>query len=284
MSQREDMQAFVVAANGMLPFPVYDELFAQAAEAEGENFVEVGTAHGASTIALALGAAARNTPSKVWTIDKLTGKFSSRVRYGSVEDNRQIVLNNFRRAGVEQMIELFVGSSNEFVAAGHCPQHIDFLFLDADGRIDRDLMNFYSRMRAGNPIVIDDVDYQVFLNRNHEGVPYIDLKHRITHLLLAAYEAAGFIRVVKRLHATAFCQRGEREYDSGVFAEIALSCYRELIFADVQDGFWSEIATWSENSWDVRAALRLREAIPPLARKIGGRLLRLLNAGPADGR
>ena len=100
----------------------------------GKNFVEVGTAHGAATISLALGAATRPTPAKIWTIDKLGGKFSSRSNYGSPEENRQIVLENCRRAGVEKMIQLFVGSPDEFVAAPQCPKRIDFLLLDADGQ------------------------------------------------------------------------------------------------------------------------------------------------------
>ena len=272
------MHAFVKAANGMLPLPVYDELFKQAAEAPGENFVEVGTAHGAATISLALGAATRTTPAKIWTIDKLSGKFSSRSNYGSAAENRRIVLENFRRAGVEKMIELFVGSPDEFVVAPLCPKRIDFLLLDADGRIDRDLIYFYPRMRAGDPIIIDDVDAEIYLSRNYEGIPYVDLKHRISSLLLAAYGAAGFIRVVKRLENTAFCQRGEREYDKSALSQIALDCYRELVFADTRDKFWEELATWSDNALDVRAALRMRGAIPASVRKVAGKILRLWKA------
>ena len=278
MDQRTDMHSLVMAANGMLPMPVYDELFKQASEAPGANFVEVGTAHGAATIALALGAATHPTPAKIWTIDKLGGKFSSRSKYGSAGENRRIVLENFCRAGVEKMIELFVGSPDEFVVAPLCPERIDLLLLDADGRIDRDLIYFYSRMRASDPIIIDDVDAEIFLGRNYEGIPYIDLKHRITSQLLAAYEAAGFIRVVKRLENTAFCQRGEREYDKSALSQIALECYRELVFADTRDEFWQELASWSENALDVRAALRMRAAIPYSVRKVAGRIVRLWKA------
>jgi predicted O-methyltransferase YrrM len=274
MEQRQDMQTFVRAANGMLPLPVYGELFNQALDAAGTNFVEVGTAHGAATISLALGAATRRIPTKIWTIDKLGGKFSSRSKFGSVEENRRVVLENFRRAGVDEMIELFVGSPDDFILAGRCPECVDLLLLDADGRIDRDLMHFYSRMRPGGPIIIDDVNTQIYLGRDHEGVPYIDLKHRIASLLLAAYEEAGFIRVMKRLEYTAFCQRGEREYNSSAFSQIALSCYRELVFADTPDNFWLELAAWSENATDVRDALRMRTAMPPLVRKAAEKMWR----------
>ena len=144
--------------------------------------------------------------------------------------------------------------------------------------MDRDLMYFYPRMRAGGPIIIDDVDGEIYLSRNYQGIPYVDLKHRISSLLLAAFEAAGFIRVVKRLENTAFCQRGERKYDKTALSQIALDCYRELVFADTHDKFWEELATWSENALDVRAALRMRGAIPASVRKVAGKILRLWKA------
>jgi len=260
----------------LLPSCVYDELFNLGAQAQGTNFVEVGTAHGAATIALALGAATRpSLPCRIWTIDKMGGRFSTRSKYGSPENNKQIALKNFRRAGIEDMIELFVGSSDDFIVDGRCPERIDLLLLDADGRIDRDLLYFYPRMSIGSPIVIDDVDHYIYLGRNHEGIPYIDLKHRIKSFLLTAYETTGFIRFIKRIENTAFCERGEREYDSAVFTQIALECYRELVISEVQDSYWQELLCWSENSYEVREGLRMRQAIPPTVRKLGGKLRRM---------
>ena len=84
--------------------------------------------------------------------------------------------------------------------------------------------------------------------------------------------------MVKRLENTAFCKRGEREYDKSALSQIALDCYRELVFADARDKFWQELATWSENALDVRAALRMRGAIPASVRKVTGKILRLWKA------
>ena len=104
-------------ANGMLPIPVYEALWSCAGEAPGPNFLEVGTAHGAGTIALALGAKKAGLDVKIQTIDRLAGKFSSRSGFGSVEQNKTIVQENFARANVSQCISLFVGIRMPIVRA-----------------------------------------------------------------------------------------------------------------------------------------------------------------------
>ena len=174
-------------ANGMLPDSVYAALWDCAADAPGPNVVEVGTAHGAATIALALGRRDAGLTVAIRTVDRLEGRFSSRSRFGSVEQNKAIVLRNFAAAGVADCISLFVGTSDEFAASGECPQQIHLLMLDADGRIDRDLLHFYESLASNAVIVIDDVDRELYLGRTHDGTPFIDLKHRISSLLLTLW-------------------------------------------------------------------------------------------------
>jgi len=137
-----------------------------AGEAPGPNFLEVGTAHGAGTIALALGAKKAGLDVKIQTIDRFAGKFSSRSGFGSVEQNKTIVQENFAHGKVSQCISLFVGSTDEFVAAGHQRERIDLLMLDADGRIDRDLLHFHHLLAPQAVVVIDDIDSGVFLGRH----------------------------------------------------------------------------------------------------------------------
>lgn len=258
-----DLKAQVESANGMLPFAVYEEIYRTAQCSNAQSIVEVGTAHGAATIALALGAASRGPGYSVWTVDRLGGRFSSRCRYGTAKQNETIVMENLRRAGVGERVRLFVGSSDDFVAAGQCPEKIDLVMLDADGRIDRDLMHFYRKMPVGAPLIIDDVDSEIYLSRSFEGAPYVDLKHRITNLLISAFADAGFVRIEKRIENTAFLRRGDRDYDERVFLEISLPCYRELVFADASHSSWNELMYWHENRSTVRDALSVREAIPP---------------------
>ncbi|EGV17454.1 class I SAM-dependent methyltransferase [Thiocapsa marina] len=258
-----DLERLVSAANGMLPMSVYREIYKVATGVAGGRFVEVGTAHGAATIAIALGAGVQERIFSVWSVDQLGGRFSSRRAFGSPEDNARIIEGNLGRANVLDSVRVFVGSSEEFVTSEACPKEIDFLLLDADGRIDRDLGYFYPRMSPGSPIVIDDVDEQVYLSRDHDGVPYIDLKHRVSNLLLKAYESRGFLRVRYRLENTAFCERGEAIFDSETFAEIAIGCYRQLVFSSVREPIWDELTRWKEDVRDVRLAMRVWETVPP---------------------
>jgi hypothetical protein len=270
------MKKLIESANGMLPMSVYDEIFAIASRAGAVNYVEIGTAHGAATIAMALGALSKRSDFFINTVDRLGGVFSSRSRYGSEDDNKKIVIQNLTRAGVEKYVELFVGSSDEFVSSGRCPSKIDFLMLDADGRIDRDLMHFYTRMSPGTPVIIDDIDENIYFNSNHKGMHYIDLKHLITSKLLKAYCDAGFLQVEKTIDATAFCRRGGSEFNKELFLQTSLSCYRELVFAGVDDFFWQELMDWRERSNEVREGLRLRSCIPQRFHKIvlmGGKAL-----------
>src|SRR5438067_4494747 len=160
-------------ANGMLPIPVYEALWSSAGQAPGPNFLEVGTAHGAGTIALALGAKMAGLDVKIQTIDRLEGKFSSRSGYGSVEENKAIVQQNFARASVAQCISLFVGTTDEFASVGPKPERIDLLMLDADGRIDRDLLYFYDLLAPRAIIVVDDIDPEIFFGTTHDGTPYL---------------------------------------------------------------------------------------------------------------
>jgi predicted O-methyltransferase YrrM len=273
---RPGLLEIVRQANGMLPAPVYEALWECAQQAPGTCFVEVGTAHGAATIALALGGQDAGLNVTVHTIDRLGGKFSSRARFGSVEENRAIVQKNFACARVAKCISLFVGSTDEFVASGRCPDRIDLLMLDADGRIDRDLLHFYNLLAPNAIIVIDDIDRGVYLGTTHDGTPYVDLKHRITSLLLAGLESQGFLRVEKTIHHTAFCRRGERKMDYQEFSGLALSCYRELVFADLPGQEWKELVQWHDRRAEVRRAIRLKGAIPAFVISIGRASRRLI--------
>lgn len=250
------------AANGMLSDSVYEEIFRLSAIAKPRNIVEIGTAHGAATIAIGLGALSESTDFSIWTVDKLGGRFSSRSAYGSVEANRAIVESNFTKAGISDKVSLFVGDSDEFATQSNVPKSIDFLMLDADGRIDRDLLNFYPRLAVGANVIIDDADNTIWLSKNHEGVPFIDNKHRTTELLMNGYCEAGFLTLEKRVNETAFCKKTNKTFNRDIFMEIALSSYRQLVIAEVDDRYWRELATWSMDRSLVIDALQVRERLP----------------------
>lgn len=267
------------AANGMLPQEVYREIFHTAAKHRPTNIVEVGTAHGAATIALGLGAASSKTEFKIWTIDRLGGLFSSRSAFGSPAENEIIVKKNIRLSGLEDKVCLFVGSPDEFIASDQCPPQIDLLMLDADGRIDRDLIHFYPRLVAGAPIIVDDVDRGVFLSRSQSGTPFIDCKHRITALLLEHFERADYVRMIDRVGNTAFCERSAKPFNLEEFKSIALNAYRELSLIEVEDTMWRDLSNWVFRRAEVREALKIRSAVPPVLMSALRKVRRLLQVG-----
>lgn len=236
---RSRLLASIARANGMLPAEVYEELWRLSAQTGGGTYVEVGTAHGAATIALALGAQAAAVPVTIHTIDPLGGRFSSRSQFGSPSENQAIVESNFRDAGVDDMISLFVGSSDEFVAAGRSPSRIDMLMLDADGRIDRDFGHFYDQLAPGAPVVIDDANEDVYVGVLHDGTRYVDLKHRLTSLLVGKFQSAGYLEVDRTVGVTCLGRRGNRAMDRREFHGLANACYRELVIATLSDENWA---------------------------------------------
>jgi predicted O-methyltransferase YrrM len=273
-----ELKTLTQAANGMLPAEVYQAIFETVSKRECENIVEIGTAHGAATISLALGAVSRGGRTTVWSVDRLGGRHSSRSAFGSPTENERIVIANLSRAKVDHLVRLFVGSSDEFVSSGQCPDKIDLLLLDADGRIERDLMHFYGRLPPGAPVIIDDADSSIYLNRNHEGLAYIDCKHRATALLLDGFCHEGYLQIKKRLGNTAFCERTSKNFDRGAFMEVAVNAYRELVFADVDDSYWKELSSWNDKRAEVREAVKISNALPRSAVMLAKRLRRIVRS------
>jgi predicted O-methyltransferase YrrM len=252
MTDLKQLRSMIVDANGMLALEAYKELYHLAARAPGNTIVEIGTAHGAGTIALCLGALSANKTPEIFTVDRFEGRYSSRTAYGNAVDNLEIVRNNFRSAKIDQYVRVFAGSSSDF-ATQQCPDNIDILMLDADGRIDRDLINFADHLSDQAAIVIDDYDNRAHFSSRADGSSYIDLKHVITKLLLDRYVAANLIDVNKVCHATAFCQkRPGTRWDKRQMADMALECYRELVFTDFDR---STVTEWLSQ--------RVKSNIPP---------------------
>jgi predicted O-methyltransferase YrrM len=194
--------------------------------------VEIGTAHGAATIALALGARESGRPFRVYTVDPFSGKYSSRTRFGSVEENVAFVRQQFRSFGVDEHITLVVGDSRSLVQELGDQSSVGFLLIDADGRIDRDLELLFDRLDEDAVIVIDDIDDKTFIHQT-DGRMVVDQKHRIAYLLTAQLLNQGFLTEQVRIGGTGFYAKGKPAASAARIAEIALSAYRELVFADV---------------------------------------------------
>jgi predicted O-methyltransferase YrrM len=215
-------------ANGLLSAAIYSQLYELARSTRAKTIVEIGTAHGAATIAFALGAKESGIRSHVYTVDPFGG-FSSRTKFGSVEDNLKIVEGVFARFGVAGDVTVVVGTSKDLI--DRLPNStIDLLLIDADGRIDRDLALLFDRLADHAAIVIDDVDGAVRLTRFDNRV-YCDQKHRLTRLVVDRLIAAGYLIEERIVESTGFYTKG-----TGSAAAIeahALPAYRELVFSNI---------------------------------------------------
>lgn len=229
-----DLSEIVKRAGGMLPAEVYQALYETAGASDGGHFIEIGTAHGASAIALCLGARASGKRPRIITVDPLSGLFSSRTRFGAAEDNKAIIQRNFQVSGTSRDIELIVGDSQALVQSGRLEEPADIIFLDADGRIDRDLICLLPFLKEEAMIIIDDVKPYAKLSIRSNGAPFVDLKHKISSLLLERLLAMGWMVVERIVAETAFCRRSNASsWSVSALQAAALDCYRELVFTEI---------------------------------------------------
>lgn len=220
--------------NGMLSERVYQRIYETARDAPSGSFVEVGAAHGAGTVTLAhaLRDGGRHN-AKVYSFEKIVG--GSREKFGDFEQNRKIIEDNISKFDLTDTIEMIfgdVGAEHVRVAAD---EPISLLMLDADGRLDRDFGFFFDRLAPSAPIIIDDVSCHVrakCLSKTFETHHLrIDQKHRISDLLVGLFRHHGLIEG-EMVDSTFFGYKRGGMFAGPVAAEV-ISCYHELVFADV---------------------------------------------------
>jgi predicted O-methyltransferase YrrM len=238
----QSFDAFAVKkkANGMLSIDVYQEMYHLAQKVEqNTTILEIGTAHGAGTISLALGSQGKN---RIASIDKITG--GSRDKFGTLEENKVIIKNNFKYFGVEKVIDFYIGTSTEI--APHLPEEltISMLVIDADGAIDRDFELFYNKLLPGSTIVIDDYSNYVRIKKDKK-ITRIDQKFRLTHMLVSFMEQASLLKKNKVIDSTYFGIKPQNQKDDVNFSQYDFRpVYRNLTFANTQSSnFASYIKT-----------------------------------------
>ena len=219
------------SANGMLSPEVYRKIFDLARNGNGGAIVEIGTAHGAATIASALGAIEGGKPFHIYTVDPFQGKYSSRSKFGGVQDNISIVRSHFRKFGVDDHITIIAGEIGD-LDLRNVKEGINILLLDADGRLDRDLALLYRYLTPDSSVIIDDIDDAVYMTKA-AGVWRIDQKHRISFLLTNQLSSKGILRDLGSIYNTGFFQKGPINVSGEEIERIALPLYRELVFAEI---------------------------------------------------
>lgn len=223
--------------DALLPAEVYSELYQIVAKTKPHTILEVGTAHGGATIAMALAAQSTNGNCRIFTIDTLESLDdipSSRAKFGNRIANKEIVERNFENAGVSDLIELFVGRSEEFPAEQKLSK-IDILVLDADGRIDRDLILYKDYLSDDTVIIIDDIDGGPKLSRSLNNLS-IDLKHVAVQSLLKQLTTNQIIHVDYVVKNTAICRPiRPDEWTCEMLMHHAIVAYRNLVFTKISE-------------------------------------------------
>ena len=226
-------------AGGMLSEAVYERLYGEAGACGGGNLVEIGTAQGAATIALALGARASGKPFRIFTADPFDR--GSRLEVGSVAQNLELVRDGFASFGVADVIHVIVGGSANVLNA--LDGEISLLLIDADGQVDRDIFLLFDRLARDGIVIIDDIDNRVHLLPSATGV-MLDQKHRLSHLLTTRMCEMGLLLETDRLGQTAFYRKGSASLDRDQFIEASLQSYRQLIWAHIDDGQLARGTRW----------------------------------------
>lgn len=219
--------------NALLPLPTYVKLYELVKKTKPNQIIEIGTAHGACTIVMALACKDNQISTKIRSIDVFEQRThipSSRKRFGSKAENVKIVETHFRNSCVENLIELFVGTSEEYFEQNSNPPCYDLVILDADGRIDRDLLFLLPALRNGTILMIDDLDGFPQVSRPLTKT-MVDLKHVITKSIVDQMLSDNLLRKIDIFGNTGFFEVvNSHNWTEKNIKNLALKSYRELVF------------------------------------------------------
>ncbi len=223
MTSSKSFDALLVKkkTNGMLSIDVYNEMYLAAQNIKKDTTIlEIGTYHGATTISLALGL---NKNSKIITIDKL---YCMPNKFGTLQENKAIIENNFKYFDVEKNIDFYLETSNEVALKLPKDMTLSMLVIDADGAIDRDFELFYNKLLPGSPIIIDDYSNTIRI-QYEKKYTRIDQKFRLTHMLISFMEQEKLLEKHKVIDSTYFgikpiCQDRDIDFSNYDFRQIYL--------------------------------------------------------------
>lgn len=210
--------------DGMLPQAVYQEISKRGQR--GGVIVEVGTALGAGTVALALGLKSSGRSGRIYSFDPMLG--GPRRQISGVSDRVSHVKANLKHFGVDHLVELVTASLPDGIGAIPEGEDVSVLVIDADGCIDREMSVIYPRLAPDADIVIDDVRDLVRLRRMGWSTWAIDSKQRLSFLLVEALKRMDAISEGVKIKDTYFGRKCSET--STIDAERILEAYRGVIF------------------------------------------------------
>lgn len=215
----------VCQCDGMLSPAAYQRIYETARI--GGLMVEVGTALGAGTVALALGLKDSGRDGRVISFDPMHG--GPRRQISGTDRRLEHIRTNLRHFGVDELVELVPAALPEGASALPDGQPISVLMLDADGRIDRDLLVLYERLQPGATLIIDDCVDKVRLHKSGGSTYRIDAKMRLVYLLVEWLERQGFLIPEEKVKDTCFAHKPfgvTKQLDPAEILEV----YRKLVF------------------------------------------------------
>jgi predicted O-methyltransferase YrrM len=209
---------------GMLPPAVYKKIYDFGLR--GGLIVEVGTALGAGTAALAMGLRDSGKPGRVVSFDPMTGGPLRKVSDAS--DRAQLVKSNLEYFGVADLVEVVTESLPDGIARLGADEPISVFMIDADGRLDRDLIAVAPRLGKGTRLIIDDIGDKLRLTERKGTRLKVDQKMRLAFLLLRKFQRDGLISEGVLIKETYFGEVLQSAPE--IRLEDVLETYRELVF------------------------------------------------------
>jgi hypothetical protein len=162
----------------------------------------------------------------VVTFDPMTGGPLRQVSDAAAR--AQLVRANLEHFGIAPLVEVVTEALGDGFAAIGTDEPISVLMIDADGRIDRDLLVAAPRLRAGTRLIIDDIGDELRLTDRVGSKLKVDQKMRLAFLLLERFKRAGLISEGMLIKETYF---GEvLQSNPEIPLEQVLEAYRELVF------------------------------------------------------
>jgi predicted O-methyltransferase YrrM len=221
-----DFAAIKRECDGMMRPDVYASIHEAALTAPDGLFVEIGTAHGASSVCLGL--AAKASGINVRTFDSF--RKGGRSNYGDAEKNEAIARANIDRFGLADTVTVHK------CEVAQVPGYLDdtpisLLMLDCDGQIDRDIAALFDKLAPSASIIIDDCAPRSRVKDRGDGTCRIDQKHLLTWLLTESLTRAGVLVRTGGAYQTWFGRKGDAEFLAWSMDE-RLAAYRGLVFAD----------------------------------------------------
>ena len=161
--KEKDFSKIMKNCNGMLSATVYKKIYEFSLEFAHSDMIEIGAAHGASSISIALAIKKRGFNKKLFSYEK--GEGGSRAQYGSKKDNLTILNNNIKKFKVNKEIRIIDSYiTDDYVLPEDIKNKSPFslICIDADGELIRDFKIFYDLLMPGAGIIIDDYEISVF--------------------------------------------------------------------------------------------------------------------------